>query len=541
LKIIKTPIKVRLVLPLVILLGLSALICLQRLHTYDEPLERDLTLYAVLGHELLNGRALYSDLCENKPPAIFLTYAAAEKLVGYGTGAIFFLGIIAALVTLLGVYAAGLALSGSIGTGLWAALFWTLISSDLLLEANQPNTEVFINACVIWIFVFMVRSDNNRPWLWRYLAIGALLALASLYKMVVIGIAVTLAIAHLAFPPGDPPSRKLASKQLGVIVATGAVVWGLVCVYFAAVGHFRDFFEIVFIFNSYYTGNALTNLKIGLTTFPGLLYYAVPLIYLICLGGLCFASNKWRRPWGLLLGLAIGTFLAEALPGKFYPHYFQYWLPPLVLALAWIIEEFGRLSTNYSIWIRCILGIGLTVFLVAHELPNYKISSTDWSQKKYGDIFIESKQMGDEISRILEPDETFYEWGAESGLYFYSKRRPPAGVIFCWHLCGFPYAEWLSNRAVEDLEKAQPELFIIGGWSLFRANFFLLQPHPVLRWFSTRYRPFAIKGPFIFYARRGGKLEARLSQNHEAGDPKAVDYGNKVLETIKSINRVGLN
>ncbi len=285
------PIKLRIVLPLVILLGLAALICLQRLHTYHEPLERDLTLYAVVGHELLAGRALYSDLCENKPPAIFLTYAAAEKLVGYGTGAVFLLGILAAIVTLLGVYAAGLALSGSSSTGLWAAAFWTVISSDLMLQANQPNTEVFINVCVIWAFVGMARSDNQRPWLRRYLGIGALLALASLYKMVVIGIAVTLALAHLALPPGYPPDRKLAGKQIGVIAAVGAVVWGAVCVYFAAVGHFRDFYEIVFTFNRYYTGSMLENLKIGLTLFYGILRYAVPLLYAICLGALFWARK----------------------------------------------------------------------------------------------------------------------------------------------------------------------------------------------------------------------------------------------------------
>ena len=115
--------KTRLILPLVILLGLSAVIGLQRLYTWREPLERDLTLYAVIGHELLAGRSLYSDLCENKPPAIFVTYAAAEWLAGYGPTAIYLLGTIAAIITLLGVYWVGYSLSGSTGTGLWAALF----------------------------------------------------------------------------------------------------------------------------------------------------------------------------------------------------------------------------------------------------------------------------------------------------------------------------------------------------------------------------------------------------------------------------------
>ena len=47
---------------------------------YNEPLERDLTTYAVIAHEMLEGKALYSELWDHKPPAIHVTYAAAELI-----------------------------------------------------------------------------------------------------------------------------------------------------------------------------------------------------------------------------------------------------------------------------------------------------------------------------------------------------------------------------------------------------------------------------------------------------------------------------
>ena len=71
-----------------LLLVLCGLLVLLRLHTYDEPLERDITTYAVIGHELLGGKALYTDLWDHKPPAIYVTYAAAELLSGYGRDSI---------------------------------------------------------------------------------------------------------------------------------------------------------------------------------------------------------------------------------------------------------------------------------------------------------------------------------------------------------------------------------------------------------------------------------------------------------------------
>ena len=94
-------------LPPLVLLGLCILIIVARLHTYDEPLERDITTYAVIAHEMAQGRDLYSDLWDHKPPAVHATYLMAEMLVGYGETAICLLGVSAAIITLFGVYIAG--------------------------------------------------------------------------------------------------------------------------------------------------------------------------------------------------------------------------------------------------------------------------------------------------------------------------------------------------------------------------------------------------------------------------------------------------
>ena len=94
-------------LPVAALAGLCALIFFLRLHTYDEPLERDITIYAVIAHEMLDGKALYSDLWDHKPPAIYVTYAAAELIAGYGRDSIFLMNVAAALATLFAYYFAG--------------------------------------------------------------------------------------------------------------------------------------------------------------------------------------------------------------------------------------------------------------------------------------------------------------------------------------------------------------------------------------------------------------------------------------------------
>src|SRR5689334_17517525 len=105
-----------------VLAGLLLLGFLTRLHTYNEPLETDIAEYAVVGHELLNGRQLYSDIFQQRPPLIYATYALVEKLVGYGQQEVFLLGFLAFALTLLGIYRAGsLGRFGEKG-GIWAAL-----------------------------------------------------------------------------------------------------------------------------------------------------------------------------------------------------------------------------------------------------------------------------------------------------------------------------------------------------------------------------------------------------------------------------------
>jgi len=133
-----------------------------RLHTYEQPVQVDIGAYAAVGHGLLHGQRFYTDLWDFKPPLIYGVYAAVEKLVGYGQQQVFVLGLIAALLTLVGVYWAAVWLQGSSASGLWAAGFWALRCNDLRLEANAPNCEVFLNALAVWGVAMYARQRTSR-------------------------------------------------------------------------------------------------------------------------------------------------------------------------------------------------------------------------------------------------------------------------------------------------------------------------------------------------------------------------------------------
>jgi hypothetical protein len=500
-----------------VLLALALLIVLARLHTYDEPLERDLTTYAVVAHEMLAGRPLYSDLWDHKPPAIHVTYAAAELLFGYGPLAIYVLGVGAALATLLGVYAAGSAQPGGRATGLWAGIFWALVCGSLVLEANQPNAEVFINACLVGGFALLVRAGERPLGFRRALVVGLLFALASLYKQVVVAVPLLLAFGHVAFPPGGPAGRRRAAAEVATITAVGAAAWAAVFGYFGAVGRLTDFCDVVFTYNRHYAQSPLANVLGGITA-PGRLMGVIPRVAPLLLGltaiGMVLGPRRGpARSWNLLVAYALGAHLAVQLPGRWYPHYYQVWLPVLAVGAAWGTEVLrGQAGRFAGLLPRVAAGLTAAQLAVV-TLADGRIPAEGWALRKYqadGAAFVESQLLGREIADILPASQTFYVWGGETGLYFASGRSPATGVLYNYPLLQGPFVAPLAERVLADLEAAAPELLVV---SHVPAPENATCP-PVVAWCQAHYRPYpgeARHGPFSLYIRRGGVLEARLS------------------------------
>jgi len=493
-----------------------------RLYTFDEPVERDIGNHAVIGHEILQGRKLYSDLWDSKPPAIFVTYAAADALVGYGPVSVYFVGVAAAIITLLGAYWAGSA-HGGIPGGLWAAAFWTFICSDLWLWANQPNTEVGMNACLVWAFALIVRANTKKLQIWRWLVVGGLFAIATLYKPVAITFAAFLSCFYLLVNIRSS-DRKTAFFQICLTAAAGAAVWGAVFAYFAATDRFTIFYDTIFKYGRWYAksrgSNIFENIRKGFSYEKLFSRYmkSTPVLVIFTVAGIILGLWKGsRRHWLLLLGFFLAAPFAVALPGRFYGHYYQLWLGPLVVGTGWVLTTIGPRGKISLTLARGIIGAVGLILLLSIVLPQYKFSADQWSVYKQGPQYIFSKQVAIEVDKLLEPDETFYVLGITPEMYFWSKRRPPTGVIWSTDMVNNPLAEKHTARALEDLEREKPEICVI---NMLYAQ--VPPDHPLLTWIEKWYRPlpenpdrglmrFPGKQRFLFriLIRRGGKVVSR--------------------------------
>lgn len=480
-----------------------------RLHTYDEPLESDITTYAVIAHEMLEGRELYSDLVDIKPPGIFLTYAAMEMITGYGIKSIFLLNVLAAIITLFGTYSAGRSITGGkVAGGLWAMVIWTVISGDLFYQANQPNVEVVLNACIIWAFAVFVGGYSSLG-KYKHLVIGALIAFATIHKQISIIIYPLFYCFHLVFPPGAKGRRDVIFD----IIMSGSVIlitWILISFYFYFTGRFEDFYDVIFVYSSSYSGNLGQNIVEGFS-----LYRLIPLanpavlpLLLFTILGLITGIARNKREWYMVTAYLLGTQIMVSLPGKFFPHYYQLWLPLVAVGSGGAFLEIKDLIRNNFKWIANVLPVAIVLIILISQAPLYSLSPTQWSREKYGELFIVTREAAREIDRVLEPGETFYEYGPDTGLYFYSKRTPPTGIFLFYPLVEGPLVHKYSKRVIEDLKNKKPELLILPQK--------LPVGHPLIEWISSGCWKLIRDnycGYLVLFARCGGELDKRLTSS----------------------------
>ena len=493
------------------ILFLLLLVLILRIPTFHEAFERDLMTYMVIADGLLHGRSLYADLYEFRPPAVFWTYALFAKVFGVNPLAIFMMGLTCAWLTLWGCYVAGRHMAGAFG-GLLAATIWTVMSGDLLLQANQPNTEAFINTSLACAFALLMTATPNRKQIGRFIAIGLLYFLASLFKQISLAVTATVLATYIVLAPWavDTPAEKPdgnpwtirveALKQVAWAVLVIILGWALIIGYFQWQGHFSAFKGAVVDTAHGYAGDIggnvwafLNNPLLYYTRTGGSAFY-VPLIWLLTVlaAGYFWRDHDWRL--GLWLAYFGGSLIAIALPGKFFPHYFQLWLPPLAIAGGCLLGRAWLMKRNLVMGLLLaallpFLGLRLLQYTIPIEqVPFYKYGLG------HGPEAVESKRIGLWIAQHVDPKVVVYHWGGEPGIYFWAGRSAPSQIglgipgLFVVPLDSDSLTE--SNKALlEKLKKLHPGLIIanklllpkdnlIVQWMV--ENYVILSPNPPL-------------------------------------------------------------
>ncbi len=514
------------------MLILGVLIALERWHTYDEPLERDTAGYAVIAHELLHGRLLYSDLWERKPPLVYATFAAAELIVGYGRQEIFLLNVLAGWATLLGIFVAGRRVGRGRNAGLIGAALWAILCGDMYGQANQPNTEVFINACLTWAFALLVHWPVDR----RYraaLMLGLLFAAATLFKHHLVVVCLIMMGGHLMTAITNPKAGRstVLGHRLGecaISCSMIVVAWGFVIGYFAMTHRLDAMVDVLFRQNASYAGNLWHNLAdvTRPTDFGGrAVWWTIAPLGLI-LAGLTVsifrlrlrgsgnsiresASGRDKNSIILWFAWAIGTWTAIALPGQFFPHYYQLAMPVLIIAAAWGGETLLAAGPGIGRLIGRLAVAAGFIFAIAQQLKFYQIPGEQWADAKDFGNFSEQYRLADRMRATLRPGETFWNFGQDTTLYFATGQSPPTGLIYLDPLKSGPNTGQYWHRLMNQLNETRPDLIV-----LTRSQYWTVGTDtPVFPWMDQNYETVGVDPAFPSYAllvRKDSELRNRL-------------------------------
>ena len=493
------------ILSFVVVSACIFLVVLQRYIDSQLPVDRDVAGYAVIGHEMMRGRELYSDLWERKPPLLYVSFAAAECLAGYGPREIFLLSVLATLVVMMGVYFAGTACHGRIG-GLFAIGLWTLLCGDMFTESDQPNGELFVNACITCSFALVLHFPRRR--VLGSVLLGILFAAATLYKHHSVVLCVAIAAGYTVFNRSDDSINRKMGLDFGrlrdtaIVLAVVAVAWGGLFLYFFKVGRLDSMIDVLFKENAAYAGNLVRNLAEGLTAsklFPPIMSWAIWPLILVAVAAVISLRERhigWNLPahWKIWACWAIATFFAVALPSFFYPHYYQMWIPVFCVAGGWSAAALLQSAEISLFWsYRALILKAVVVFcfveLACRQIQPYRLSAEQRMEVEYppapffNNDFFTQTQLARSLDQVLLPHETFWNLGWENTLYFVSHRSPPSGILYQEPLERGANVMKRWQQLMDDLNRVHPDLVVISLRDLQH----LPKGSPVFPWLSANY------------------------------------------------------
>src|SRR5262249_35682494 len=158
---------------------------LARISAIVEPLGPDQGIYATIGWAMQHGFALYRDLFEIKPPALYITYRMGFALFGTNAHAVFWMDYAAALLTMIAVFDLCRRTAGVRFAALAAAVFalgtWPAARHAYGGFLERTISEPFISllaTATMWAAVIAAQKSRNG---WA-VASGVFLGMCTVFK-----------------------------------------------------------------------------------------------------------------------------------------------------------------------------------------------------------------------------------------------------------------------------------------------------------------------------------------------------------------------
>ena len=446
-------------------LAVAALACALRAPVADLPFERDEGEYAYIAQRWLAGDVPYRDAFDQKPPGVFVFYAAAMTLGGETPAAVRWgaqLATIAALGALIWIGARLF----SPAVGVAAAFAGALLSADPAWLGNAVNTEQVALVPISFGALCALVAGTQRRRAFS-LAVGVLGGMALLLKPVTAPI-VAFEIATAACLARRPLAH-------GIAAACGIVaVLAPVALYFAVNGAARAFFDAVVWNNLAYAGETKLAAypryfaaQFGPTLRPLGLVYGAALAAPLALLGAARPEAGTRRRLAWVAAWFAASLPAIAMGGYFRQHYFVLALPPLALLAGVGLDALGRLAFGAHPIARVFAPVAALLLVATGVATSWWYFGPARPEARlhriYGsNPFPEAPALGAWLAAHSTPEERIFIYGSEPQLLFYAGRKSASRYVFVYPLTmPLPAAAARQSEALGEFDFAPPR-FVVG-------------------------------------------------------------------------------
>ncbi len=443
----------------------SFIFFLLRLPSLFEPYwYGDEGIYQTIGLALNNGRNLYTQIWDNKPPLLYLLYSILGSDQFLIRLVSLFFGLFSVIVFL---FVAKRLFSEKVNsqkavfvsTSVFAFLF-----SIPLLEGNIANAENFMLLPILLASVFILSHSDKKPKN-LYIA-GLLISIAFLFKVVAIFDFATF-IVFVFFLQYTNRAISISNiiktaKEVIPLIIVFIIPIILVASYFVIQGSFLDFYQGTFTQMVSYVAYGNTFL------FPqGFLVIKLLLLSLFLFFLFTKRASIPKSSLFILIWLAFSlfnSFFAE----RPYTHYLLVLLPSFSLLLGQIIatqkQSFQKAGICLFIVLTIIIVNNFNLYLKTY--PYYKnfISFLTHQKNVYSYYaFFDSKTPQDyEIAAFLKmhlkESDNIYIWGNNAQVYKMVNKLPPGRFTVAYHATARKENSEETKKAVE---KAKPRYILI--------------------------------------------------------------------------------
>ncbi len=167
------------------------------------PISADLSIYVLGGEAILDGKKLYADFIDIKPPIFYYTFAMIVKVFGRSEMGLRFFDLIIQSITLYLIFKTVDASSKNKFFAATAAVLYSILYTTMAYSQTLQG-EALITPIIMTVLYFQISTKQN---LFRYLISGILIGFA-------IGIKYPLGIILIFIIFDDLISKKMSFKRI---------------------------------------------------------------------------------------------------------------------------------------------------------------------------------------------------------------------------------------------------------------------------------------------------------------------------------------